>query len=71
MPTLTNGRGTLRNCVKSLRKITVNSKCMKCNPALQSCQGNCQFLVDDTYSSCTGICLPDGYYFDARKYAQV
>jgi hypothetical protein len=66
--TLTHGTGDLRLCIQTLRKITVQTSCMKCNPALQYCQGNCQNLVDATYRNCDNICLPDGYYYDARKY---
>ena len=64
---LAYGTGNLRKCIQTLRKITVQPSCMKCDPALQYCQSGCQALVGSVYTNCDNICLPDGYYFDERK----
>ena len=37
---------------------------MSCNPALPTCYGICQVLIDQYYLFCDDVCLPEGYYFD-------
>jgi hypothetical protein len=38
--------------------------CMICEPANEECPVGCQDLLDYYYSSCSGVCLPDSYFFD-------
>jgi hypothetical protein len=58
-------------CIHATRKLGKNgdgsteSSCMHCDPAIEFCYFNCQELIDQMYESCDGVCLPDGYYFDA------
>lgn len=40
------------------------TSCMSCNPALPTCYGICQVLIDQYYLFCDDVCLPEGYYFD-------
>lgn len=46
---------------------TTIDSCMGCDPALPDCFPTCQALVDQLYTQCDSVCLPDGYYFDPRK----
>ena len=58
-------------CIHATRKLGKNgdgstdSSCMHCDPAIEFCYFNCQELIDQMYEACDGVCLPDGYYFDA------
>lgn len=47
---------------------TTEDSCMGCDPTLKDCFSDCQRLVDQLYRQCDDVCLPDGYYFDPRKY---
>jgi hypothetical protein len=41
--------------------------CMNCNTARPECYGDCQPQLDLVKQACTGVCLPEGYYFDSSS----
>jgi hypothetical protein len=41
---------------------------MGCDPARPDCSVGCQDLIDSMYVKCDGVCMPDGYYYDPRKF---
>jgi hypothetical protein len=63
----------VHNCVaasKSLAELgdgSTSTSCMECDPALPTCNGLCQLVIDKLYYFCDDVCLPYGYYFDPRK----
>jgi hypothetical protein len=65
---------TVHRCVWATNKLrkagdgTTSSSCSNCDPALPACNAGCQDLIDTVYWSCSGVTLPQGYYFDPRKF---
>jgi hypothetical protein len=41
---------------------------MACDPTKAACPDGCQNKIQKMYFGCDDICLPDGYYFDPRKF---
>lgn len=37
---------------------------MRCDPTQPICPQNCQNLINNLYTNCENVCLPDGYFFD-------
>ena len=50
-----------------------SDQCLGCSKRTQSsCPTSCQEMIDDLYSKCDGITLPDGYYYDqVKKYRYI
>ena len=53
-------------CINNVESFAVAGiDCLGCsNLALDTCQTNCQELVDAIYSTCDGVTLPRYYYYD-------
>lgn len=47
------------------------NSCAGCDPAVPICSQGCQNYITNVYWDCDSVCLPDGYYFDPRKYFSV
>lgn len=45
------------------------TSCAGCNPAQEFCVPGCQSLITKVYWECDSVCLPDGYYYDPRKFS--
>jgi len=66
-------RATVKKCIAISNYLatfgdgSTSTSCMGCDPALPECTSPCQSVVDDLYTDCDGICLPDGYYYDPCK----
>ena len=62
---------SVHRCVHSATKLAKQTKadnpCMNCDPAADQCNPGCQVLIDGLYHVCSGMCLPDGYYFDPQS----
>lgn len=41
--------------------------CMNCITARPKCYADCQAQLDLVKTACEGVCLPDGYFFDAAS----
>ena len=68
----------VHHCVHYVRKVskgndgtvgdgsTPNS-CLACDPTLPQCPEGCEGMLKNMFNYCSGICLPDGYFFDESK----
>ena len=41
--------------------------CMLCEPVKEECPEGCDGLLEYYVESCSGVCLPDSYFFDPEK----
>jgi hypothetical protein len=70
--------GDVNTCVSASRELrgrgTGNTlhpndiSCMQCEPtrSKEDCPFGCQDIINQFYSACSGVCLPDTYYFDPQ-----
>ena len=62
---------TVHRCVHSTTKLAKQTAggnpCFNCDPATNECNPGCQILIDGLYHVCSGMCLPDGYFFDPES----
>lgn len=56
------------NKVRKAGDGTTANSCMGCRPTKPECSAGCQDLIDNMYLRCDGVCLPNGYFFDPRKF---
>lgn len=62
---------SVHHCVHATRKLAKRGdgstyvSCLACEPATPLCTVGCQKMIDYMYLVCDGMCLPDGYFFDA------
>jgi len=61
-------------CIHYTNKIRKNNgwgntigACMNCITARPECYADCQEQLDLVKKACDGVCLPDGYFFDAAS----
>ena len=63
---------SVHQCVHYTRKVTklytLNDpplRCVMCDPTTSFCNPICQKWVDYQFAACQGVCLPEGFFFDA------
>ena len=66
---------SVHQCVHYTRKVTklytLNDpplRCVMCDPTTSFCNPICQKWVDYQFAACRGVCLPEGFFFDAGTY---
>ena len=63
---------SVHQCVHYTRKVTklhsLNDpplRCVMCDPTTSFCNPLCQKWLNYQFAACRGVCLPDGFFFDA------
>ena len=69
---------SVHQCVHYTRKVTklytLNDpplRCVMCDPTSPFCNPLCQKWIDYQFAACRGVCLPDGFFFDAGICASI
>lgn len=52
---------------KNSRNESTIAPCMVCEPVKEECPDGCGGLLAYYVESCSGVCLPDSYFFDPEK----
>ena len=65
---------SVHQCVHYTRKVTKLQTeidpptiCVGCDPTTPFCDPLCQKWIEYQFAACNGVCLPDGFFFDASK----
>ena len=65
---LSHAEADANSCVSVTRKMqNSDTTCLMCDPTYEFCGGKCQQLIDNVYTGCDGVCLPDGFYYDEAR----
>ena len=63
---------SVHQCVHYVKKTSKHyemdgNDCFACDPTRLECPSGCNAVLRQMFDACSGVCLPDGYFFDKSK----